>query len=370
MSSNNSPSLEDQYWLAFSQIKKIGPISWQKIINYFPSIEIAWRAPAEEFKQAGLDEKLIQYIISQRRELEPEAELEKLQKEKINIVKITDEYYPRLLKEIYNPPPILYYRGDLNAINKPSIAVVGTRKNSSYGRQVAEEIGGQLVRAGLTIVSGLALGIDALAHWAAINNQGQTAAVLGSGVDWQNIYPAANRQLAQKIIEQRGIVLSEFPIGTMPTKFTFPLRNRIVSGLSLGTMVIEAPQNSGALITAKYALEQNREVFAVPGSIYNRNSDGTNNLIKSGAKLVSSHQDILEELNIKNINEKIITAAEPSNDPTELMILKILNKEPLHIDKIAIFSKLKINALMSALTMMEMNGLIKDLGGKNYIKLN
>ncbi|HNZ73003.1 MAG TPA: DNA-processing protein DprA [bacterium] len=365
----SDPQLEDQYWLALSQIKKIGPISWQKIINYFPSLEAAWQASAEDFKRAGLEEKLISYLISQRPTLNPEAELSKLLEEKINLIKITDPNYPRLLKEIYNPPAILYYRGSLDSLTKPTIAIVGTRKNSSYGRQVAEEIGGQLARAGLTIVSGLALGIDALAHLAAINHQEPTAAVLGSGLDWQNIYPATNRQLAQKIIDGQGIVLSELSLGTMPTKFTFPLRNRIISGLSLGTIVIEAPESSGALITAKYALEQNREVFAIPGSIYNRLSVGANNLIKAGAKLVNCHQDILEELNIKSIDEKISPLADQPHDSTELIILNLLSKEPLHIDKIAIFSKLKINSLMSALTLLEMKGLIKDLGGKNYIKL-
>ncbi len=363
----NTKNQEDKYWLAFSQIKKIGPLNFGKIVRHFSSLESAWRAPAHELIAAGLEPKLTDCIILERENINPEKELERLYQEEVKITKIIDPDYPPLLKEIYNPPPLIYCRGDLTCCNQPTLAVVGTRKNSLYGKQAAEQIVDELVSAGITIVSGLALGIDAIAHFKCLQSSGATAAVLGSGADWQNVYPSVNRHLAKKIIETGGVVLSEFPLGTMPAKFTFPLRNRIVAGLSLGVLVVEAPESSGALITAKYALEQNREVFAVPGNIYNRNSAGTNNLIKQGAKTVTTVNDILEELNIKIIEEKISEKTRLNLNEEEKIIMQKLSKEPTHIDKIVILSKLKINALSSLLTIMEMKGLIKDLGGKNYI---
>lgn len=361
---------EAKYWLAFSQIQKIGPIKFQKILGYFNNLKNAWQAEAADFIKAGLEEKLAQEIIILRQGINPNEEWEKLEKEEVNFKTILDNDYPRLLKEIYDAPPILYYRGSLEPLNQFCLAVVGTRKFSPYGRQAAEEIVFDLASQGITIVSGLALGIDAIAHEACLKAKGKTIAVLGSGIDWQNIYPATNRYLAKKIIETGGAVVSEYPIGTMPAKFTFPMRNRIISGLSLGTLVIEAPESSGALITAKHALEQNREVFALPGNIFNYHSQGTNNLIKQGAKLVTKASDILEEFNWQQIAD---FGAETKITPDSLeeeIILKILSKEPLHIDKIANGSKLKVNVLASLLTMMEIKGMVKDVGGKNYVITN
>ncbi|MEK7653280.1 MAG: DNA-processing protein DprA [Patescibacteria group bacterium] len=358
---------EAKYWLAFSQINKIGPVKFRKILRYFNNLKNAWQADTASFIKSGIEEKLAQEIIILRSQINPDEEWEKLAKEKVNFVTITDESYPPLLKEIYDAPPILYFRGSLEPLYNFCLGVVGTRKFSPYGRQAAKEIVSDLSRQGITIVSGLALGIDAIAHEACLQAGGLTAAVLGSGLDWQNIYPSQNRYLANKIIESDGAILSEYPIGTMPAKFTFPMRNRIISGLSLGTLVIEAPESSGALITAKHALEQNREVFALPGSIYSVNSQGTNNLIKQGAKMVTKADDILEEFNLRQIagftkEKKIVPESQE-----EEMIIKILSQEPTHIDKIANESKLKINALASLLTMMEIKGMIKDAGGKNYI---
>lgn len=356
-----------KYWLALSQIQQIGPIKFQKILNYFKNLEAAWQANAADLINAGLEEKLAQEIIIHKSQINPDEELSKLEKEQVKVTLITDGEYPKLLKEIYSPPPLLYYRGNLTCLNEFCLAVVGTRKYSSYGQQAAREIVSVLAQNGITIVSGLALGIDALAHQACLNVQGQTAAVLGSGIDWQNIYPSSNRHLAQKIIENSGCLISEYPLGTGPAKFTFPVRNRIISGLAIGTLVIEAPESSGALITAKHALEQNREVFALPGSIYHKNSVGANNLIKQGAKMVTSAQDILEELNLQAATQFIVNQKLIPDSREEEIILKILTKEPLHIDKIAEFSKLKINVLSGLLVIMEMKGMVRDLGGKNYV---
>ena len=355
------------YWVAFSKLKNIGPIRSQKIINFFPDLETAWRANIIDLQASGLEEKIAQEIIISRSQIDPGQELEKVKQENIKFVTIKDSAYPKLLKEIYGPPPLLYYRGSLSFLKDPSLAVVGARKYSLYGQQATEEIIGPLSRHKITIVSGLAIGIDALAHESCLNSHGQTVAVLGSGLNWQNIYPSINRFLAQKIIDSGGALISEYHPETLPAKYTFPLRNRIIAGLSIATLVIEAGENSGSLITARHALENNRDVFAIPGSIFNSRSQGTNNLIKKGAKLISSAEDILEELNLKDIQEFSVAESREEISEPEKSILQFLSQEPLHVDKIAIYSKIKINVLSSLLMMLEIKGLIKDLGGNNYI---
>ena len=211
-------------------------------------------------------------------------------------ITLKDKNYPQLLKEIYDPPQTLYVNGQLKAVEKYPLAVVGTRKISSYGQQITQSLVKALARAGLTIISGLALGVDGLAHQATLDVGGRTIAVLGSSLDI--IYPPSHEKLAQRIVESDGAIISEYPPKTRPSKWTFPARNRIVAGLSLGVLVIEAPKRSGALITARFALDQGREVFAVPGSIYNKNSAGCHLLIKLGAKPVTKPEDILESFNL------------------------------------------------------------------------
>ena len=286
-----------KYFNAFNLIDNIGPIAFKKILNYFGSLNIAWKSEINEFKQAGLNQFTIEQIRKQRPNINPDYEMERLEKEKIKIITIQDESYPKLLKEIYAPPAILYIRGSFKPSDKFSLGVVGTRKLSNYGQQITPKITSELSQSGLTIISGLAKGIDTIAHQAAIDNNGRTIAVLGSGIDSKSVYPAINKYLAEKITEN-GAVISEFPINTKPLAQNFPQRNRIVSGLSLGILVIEAPEKSGAMITARNALEQNRDVFAIPGDILSNNSMGPNNLIKMGAKLVTKTNDILEELNL------------------------------------------------------------------------
>jgi DNA processing protein len=355
-----------KYWIAYSNILELGPVNFLKIVNHFQDMEIAWTASPTELKRVGLDEKMIGLIISARLKINPDIEIQKLDKANVWASLITDDSYPKPLKEIVNPPPVLYYRGSLNHLNNHCLAIVGTRKFSLYGKQAVEQITRELSGHGITIVSGLALGIDALAHAACLSTGGQTIAVLGSAVNKECTYPSSNRHLAEKIIDSGGAIVSEYPIGTEPNKFTFPMRNRIISGLSSGVLVIEAPKSSGSLITAKHALEQNRDIYAVPGNIYNANSSGTNHLIDQGAKLITSSQDILEELNIQLTLKGIIDRPKTANNE-ELEILKILTNTPLHIDKIKVSSKLNINVLSSLLTKMEIKGLVKDIGGKNYI---
>jgi len=286
-----------KYFNAFNLIGNIGPITFKKLLNYFNSLEIAWKSEINEFYKAGLNQSTIEQIKKQRPRINPDYEMERLEKEKIDIITIQDKSYPKLLKEIYAPPAILYIKGNFEPNDEFSLGIVGTRNFSDYGRHITPIITSELCKSNITIISGLAKGIDTIAHKTAIENNGRTIAVLGSGIDTNSIYPTINKYLAEKIIEN-GAVISEFPINTMPLPQNFPQRNRIVSGLSLGVLVIEAPEKSGSMITARNALEQNRDVFAIPGNIISNNSSGPNKLIKMGAKLVSQTSDILKELNL------------------------------------------------------------------------
>lgn len=356
-----------KYWVAISKFSKIGAIRLVKLFNFFHSMKEAWQASFSELRQAGLDENIVHDFLAQKTTINPDTEWEKLVKENITVLTINDSIYPKLLKEIWNPPAILYVKGTLPADDEFNLAVVGTRKISTYGRQLASLLTGELVQSGFNIVSGLALGVDALAHQTTVRLGGKTIAVLGSGIDNESVYPAGNRFLASEIVKTGGAIISEFPLGTVAMPGNFPLRNRIVSGLSLGTLVIEAAEESGALITAQCALEQNREVFAVPGSIFNPTSAGPNKLIKMGAKAVTAVNDILETLNLAQAadftkNKKLLPAS-----PEEEKILINLSQEPTHVDKLIATSGLDAAKVGAILTLMEMKGMVRNLGGMNYV---
>lgn len=355
-----------KYLHSFNLIQGIGPITFQKIINYFNSPEEAWKANFEDFYKANLNKNIIEKIKQYRLKINPEQEIKKLEQENIKILFIENENYPKLLKQIYSPPAIIYVKGEIKPEDEISIGIVGTRKLSTYGYQITPKITSELVQNGLTIISGLAKGIDTLAHKNAIENGGRTIAVLGSGVDFKSIYPAINKKLAEKVI-QNGALISEFPPGTTPLPGNFPRRNRIISGLSLGIMVIEAPIKSGALITARDALEQNREVFATPGHILSVNSKGPHKLIKLGAKLAETAEDIIEELNLPKQNPIQQKKANPA-DKEEDLIIKELSKtnEPIHIDKIIQKTKLPITIVNSKLSLMEIRGKVRNLGSGKY----
>lgn len=355
-----------KYWVAFSKNPKIGSTRLTKLYNFFHSMQEAWRASFSDLLQAGIEENIANELLVQRISIDPELEWKKLEKENIGVITIADENYPKLLKEIWNPPALLFFKGALPQ-DTLTLGVVGTRKISAYGRQITPNLVRDLVTSGFTIVSGLALGIDALAHQTTIEAGGKTIAVLGSGIDSESIYPSQNRYLASQIVESGGTLISEYPVGTLAMPTHFPHRNRIISGLSLGTLVIEAAEESGALITARYALDQNREIFAVPGNILSPTSVGPNNLIKMGAKVVTSINDILETLNLIQItnfiqNKKMIPAS-----PEEEKILSHLSFEPTHVDKIINASGLDAAKVGAILTVMEMKGMVKNLGGMNYV---
>ncbi len=283
--------------------------------------------------------------------------------EEIKTISIQDKNYPRLLKEIKEPPKILYVKGEIFP-EENCFAIVGPRRCTGYGKQMAEELAADIIDAGLTIVSGMAKGIDTVAHREAVKRNRRTIAVLGSGIDERSIYPQENVKLAREIVKNGGAVISEFPIGDAGLPYHFPQRNRIISGLSLGVLVIEAKMKSGAMITASWAADQSREVFAVPGPINMLTSNGPNYLIKQGAKLVADINDILEELNLplKELKGKEIEA----ESPEEETILKALEEGPLHIDKIIGKTKLNSNVVSSTLLLMEVQRKVKNLGGNTY----
>jgi len=353
-----------KYWVGFSLIPGIGRVRLTQLENYFGSLEKAWQSASAELKQAGLDRGAIQAITSWHPKISLEAEMEKLDRYGVKVLTYNDPSYPSRLKEIYDYPPLLYVRGSLLPQDEWCLAVVGTRRATVYGRQVTEEIVTDLAQSKITIVSGLAKGIDSVAHQAALAAGGRSIAVFACGLDI--VYPADNANLARQIIQQ-GSLISEYPLGTRPKADNFPRRNRIMSGLSLGVLITEADETSGAMITAHMALEQNREVFAIPGSILSPASRGTNHLIQEGAKLVRDYTDILEELNLMNVARQMeMREAIPTSD-TESLLLKHLGAEPTHVDEVCRSSGLPISTVSSTLAMMELKGLVKQLGPMSYV---
>ena len=353
-----------KYWVGFSLVPGIGRVKFAQLENYFGSLEAAWQAAPADLKHAGLDSSSMHAITSWRPKISLEAEMEKLDRYGVKVFTYHDSDYPSRLKEIYDYPPLLYVRGSLLPEDEWCLAVVGTRRATVYGRQVTEEIVADLARSKITIVSGLAKGIDSVAHHSALEAGGRSIAVFACGLDI--VYPSENANLARSIIPQ-GALISEYPLGTKPRAENFPRRNRIMSGLSLGVLIIEAGETSGAMITAHLALEQNREVFAVPGSILSPASRGTNHLIQEGAKLVRDYTDILEELNLMSVARQIeMKEVLPSSD-TESLLLKQLRAEPTHIDEVCRSSGLPISTVSSTLAMMELKGLVKQVGTMNYV---
>lgn len=357
---------KNQYLIALSHFSKFGPARLKRLKDYFSSFEGAFKADLKELVKAKIEEAVASEFISFRSQIKIEDILKKLQEEEIDVIDIEDENYPELLKEIYNPPQILYYRGVLFQ-NEKCLAVVGSRNYTNYGKQIIDDIVRKISKTGICIVSGLALGVDAHAHNVAIEENTRTIAVLGTGLDKRSIYPAHNRYLAEKILKSGGAIISEFPIGTQPLRHHFPQRNRIISGLSVATLVVEAKSRSGALITAKDALEQNREVLAVPGNIYSSLSEGPNKLIKDGARAITSYEDLVESLDLENVKNYIKTVAVKPENKEEEEILKYLNHEPVHIDTLVRLSSLDIKTVNTTLSMMEIKGMIKNLGGMNYV---
>lgn len=357
-----------KYLNALNKIPGLGPKRLEKLWGFFNSYEAVWKASVTALEESGIGPAMAEKITLEKVNIDPQKEWNFLEQEGIEIITRDHPHYPLLLKETANPPFVLYYKRndrDWNPNSQSSIAVIGSRKYTSYGAQVAAMFASGLAQSGLTVLSGLALGIDGIAHENALLSGGKTIAILGSSLDSNHIYPRAHLNLSQKV-KENGILISDYPCPTQASQITFPARNRLIAGMSLATLVIEAGTESGTLITARLALEENREVLAVPGSIFSEQSQGTHNLIKEGAALVRNVNDVLEILNFSHSKEPAQKVINPET-PEEAILLKFLSLEPIHIDNLVKLSKLGTAQVLSALSLMEMNGWIKNIGGQRYI---
>ncbi|NMC45346.1 MAG: DNA-protecting protein DprA [Chloroflexi bacterium] len=352
-----------KYWVGFNHVKGIGSVRFQRLLDLFSSAEEAWNAPEPELRMSRIGEKALLNLLKFRSANDVDKIYDDILAKGIEVVTVEDKEYPENLRKINNAPPVLYIKGKLVEEDGRSIAVVGTRKMTAYGRNVVKELGEIAARNNVTLVSGLARGIDSQAHRSVLNAGGRTLAVLGSGVDV--IYPPENVQLSQAVIEN-GALISDYAPGTQPEGINFPPRNRIISGLSLATIVVEAGLRSGALITASFAADQGRDVFAVPGSIYAPQSQGTNKLIFDGAYPLIAFKDIFEILDLENIQYQSKIQKEVPSDETELLILKMLQKESMQIDDLQAICGLPVERISSTLMFLELKGYVKNIGNMTY----
>lgn len=354
-----------KYWLGFNMVKGIGPVRLRALRAAFGNLAAAWSAPEPDLLAAGLDRRTAENLVQARRTLDLDHLLAEVDAAAASVLTLDDPDYPALLRELPDSPPVLYVKGTLLDDDRWAVAFVGTRRASAYGRDMTHSLVSSLVSAGITIVSGLALGIDAAAHRAALEAGGRTIAVLGCGID--QVYPPDHHHLAAAIAGS-GALVTEFPPGTQPEAKNFPVRNRLISGLSLGVVVVEAPADSGALITADCAAEQGRDVFAVPGNVTARTTAGTNRLIQNGAKLVVDGNDILDELNLTRttVETRAQVRAVAPDTPVEAALADLLGDEPLHIDDLVRRSGLTITEVSSTLALMELKGIARRLEGMTY----
>jgi len=355
-----------RYFIGFNLIPHIGPIKLRRLLDHFGDLATAWHASALDLVAAGLDKRALENLLAAKSKLDLDQEAEKISRAGVRAMSWDDAAYPARLKEIPNPPFLLYMKGEILDADEWAIAIVGTRRPSAYGREVTRQIATDLVRNKITIVSGLARGVDAEAHRAALDAHGRTIAVLGCGVNI--IYPPEHAKLAAQIAEN-GALVSEYPLGTPPEASNFPPRNRIISGLALGALITEGDVETGARITIENALEQDRETFAVPGSVFRRESRAPNHFIQRGeAKLVTSARDILEELNLGMAEQQQEMRAVMPDNETEAALLKHLNAEPVHVDELRRESGLPIAVVSSTLALMELKGSVKQIGAMNFVR--
>lgn len=353
------------YYLGFNLVPGIGPTRLDRMVAHSGSLQAAWEARPADVAAAGLDVRTSEAFVRLRRSLDLEAEYERVQAQGVRLVARGDAEYPPLLAEAPGAPFLLYVRGALQDAERRAVAVVGTRQPTAYGREATRKLVAGLAASGLTIVSGLALGVDTVAHEAALAAGGRTLAVLGSGVD--QIYPLRNERLGKAIATQ-GALLSEYPLGTMPAATNFPPRNRLISGLSLGVLVVEAAARSGALITASFALEQGRDVFAVPGSIFSLRSQGTNELIKQGATPACSADDILGALDFQAIEARREVSTALPETLAEAALLAGLEAEPRHADELGREAGFPAHEVAATLAVLELKGLARHVGGMWYVR--
>ena len=375
---------ELKYWVALAAIPQLGAARFRRLESYFGSLEHAWRAREDELRSAGLDSRTLQEVVSARGRVDPDDTMDALARSGVVATNWNLEDYPPRLKQISDPPPVLYYAGTILPGDECSVAIVGTRNPTSYGRDAAAALGSDLASAGITVVSGLALGIDGVAHRAALDAGGRTIAVVAGGLD--SVYPKEHSALFRQI-QGRGAVVSEHPLGVRPDARNFPRRNRLISGMTLGTLVVEAAEGSGTRWTVQQALEQDREVFCVPGSIFSPASRFTNRMIKEGAKLVADYTDVLEELNLPVVSgyslaERSQETPEASDeagtkeqeqamgdlDEGEAALLARLSDQPVHVDDLCRVSGIPIAVITSMLSLLEIKGMATQVGSMHYVR--
>lgn len=353
---------------ALNLVSLSGPKQIALLLKHFRTAREAWEAPAVEVAALLGAHEQAGRLAEEKKKINPISEWDKLGAKKIKTLSLLDPRYPELLSQLTYPPPLLYYRGSVDQINSPAVAIVGSRRCTLYGREIAFLLAKELAEAGIGVISGMALGIDTAAHRGSIESRGYTVAVLGCGVD--RCYPPKNYDLMEQLIAE-GVVMSEFPLETKPLPFHFPRRNRIISGLSLGTIVVEATAKSGALITAGFALEQNREVFAVPGNVNSPYSRGCHSLLKEGACLVESASDVIRELNLEQTSEVQMTLNLEKEILTEQekKLLAAIPYQPIHIDSIVRLTKGKVPEITALLLSLEIKKLIHQTPGKYFSRI-
>lgn len=363
----NRTELANLYFL--HSIKGIGNRTLWKIKRELGGFKNCFEADLDCLRRSSLSEAIVAKISDARLDSDPQLMLQQLAGNDINICCVEDDDYPDLLRSIFDPPYLFYYRGEISILNRLCISIVGSRAATNYGKAIARRFGSELAKQGITVVSGMARGIDTQAHFGALDAGGKTVAVMGSGLDI--VYPPENRNLYERIGEN-GLLLSEFAPQTRPEPGNFPMRNRTIAGLSRGVVVVEARQKSGALITADFALEQGRDVFAIPGQINSKNSEGTNYLIQQGACLVTSIENILEECDFsrdENVSAIRQNEIQFDLDAEELAVLDALGHEQLHFDTLLVNTNLSIGLLSTLLLRMDLKGIIKSLPGNYYLKI-
>ena len=355
-----------KYWIGFNLVKGIGPVRLEKLLHYFGDIQTAWEARSYQILAAGLNETLLQRMIEIRNRVSLDVLEQEINSQGIKVLTWDDPEYPDRLRQITQSPFVLYIKGEIDTDDIWSVAIIGTRRYSAYGQQVAENLSHTLAQNGITIISGLARGIDGIAHKAALAAGGRTIAVLGSGLD--KLYPPEHRDLAN-LISKQGALISDYPLGTPPDGSNFPPRNRIISGLSKCIIVIEAGEKSGALITATYAAEQGKEVFSVPGKITSPMSKGANLLIKQGAHPLLDPQDVLDMLNMTLVVEQRVVRKGLPGDPREAVLYQTVGDEPLHVDEISSLVDMPIEEVTSTLALMELKGMVRKTFGMKYMAI-
>jgi len=358
---------EREYLVALSSFIPFGPARIELLVKYFESAKEAWNASNKDLIKIGLRRQVVESFDEHRKLFDIGDYFNKLKKEKIRVICIGDDDYPENLRDLQDAPVVLYVRGEMKKSDENAVAIVGSRKMTSYGREVAEKFATELSNYGVTIISGLAFGVDLAAHKAALEVGGRCIAILASGVD--TITPKSNEWLGIKLVHSGGALVSEYPLGIEPQKSFFPYRNRIISGLSKAVIVVEGMVKSGTIHTAIHAAKQGREVFAVPGQITSPMSGATHYLLKNGAKLLTKTEDILEELSLQlNVDKEKVEEILPS-DEIEAKLIEILSSEPLHLDETARISGLKVAEVSGKLTIMELKGLVRNLGSGVYKKV-